>query len=297
MTDRDVSKSSRKADPDSASRPLVMDLIGPFVIHFCERMVRIHAPICDGHFANILTDYNDLPLSGLTAAVTTTSTGICGFVYGFAAGASPDPGSCDPSQTDKTLLLNLNMKPIDKERCHLVFEAPLPDNLYPLVTEWTWIHNNDANACLDPSNEVVQGDYARGLRLIYSSCRTNPKIEPRQFESQELAAQLAVGLSLCTLNCDAIGFDPPHYHLSLRYASANQTLDVNHEDAYSCFQRMRSLVADAYRWRVDFDDSIAPIAKCLEGKSDIGPAYGANVLSLSGAHPVDCLAPVLVVYG
>ena len=57
---------------------LILDLIGPFVVHFCEGIARIHAPLCVDHHANILTDTNDIPLYGLPAPAP-----VDGYAKGF----------------------------------------------------------------------------------------------------------------------------------------------------------------------------------------------------------------------
>jgi hypothetical protein len=86
-------------------------------------------------------------------------------------------------------------------------------------------------------------------------------------------------------SCKTVGFTPPHYSITLRFATNTAAPDDNHQDAYHCFQTIRSLVSDVNMWRVDFDDSLAV------------PENRNNVVieNVSGHHPTDCGAMVLVV--
>jgi hypothetical protein len=80
-------------------------------------------------------------------------------------------------------------------------------------------------------------------------------------------------------NCDALGLDPAHYHITLRFQSNGTSPDKHHEDAYNCFQQMRTLIPEADVWRVDFDDSQTGIQPRKHG----------------GPVPVDCGAAIIVV--
>ena len=59
-----LSEQSTDCSEDGPKR-LILDLMGPFVVHFHNDVARIHAPLCVDHHANILTDTDDISLDGL----------------------------------------------------------------------------------------------------------------------------------------------------------------------------------------------------------------------------------------
>ena len=80
-------------------------------------------------------------------------------------------------------------------------------------------------------------------------------------------------------NSDALGLVSAHYHITLRFQSNGTSPDEHHEDAYNCFQQMRTLIPEADVWRVDFDDS----------QTGIQPRHHG------GPVPSDCGAAIIVV--
>jgi hypothetical protein len=76
----------------SQTKCLVLDLIGPFVVHFTGGMARIHAPLCLDHHANIQTDDDDIGVYGLIAPAPQA-----GYPEGFTyrmTGPTPKAGTC-----------------------------------------------------------------------------------------------------------------------------------------------------------------------------------------------------------
>jgi hypothetical protein len=263
----------------AAPEPLALDLLGPFVVHFCEGAVRVCAPLCTDHHANILTDANDISLLGLTEPVPIDGFPT-GYIYCLEAGdATPrDATKCHFTDLSKLLIATLHLDPIPAQNCHLVFRVPVPDNIVPLVPETIWIHRNGASTWVNSNSDIASGVRARGLRFIYSKCLAPPKITLCQQPRSSLDAPQP---PLNTLQAEALGLDPPFYHITLRFASNSASPDEHHEDAYRCFYTMRTLIPHASQWRVDFDDSAATGV--------------LTVNSLSGPHPLDCLAAVLIV--
>ena len=158
--------------------------------------------------------------------------------------------------------------------------------MVPLLPEQIWIHQHCATIWVNtvaPGSEIVDEDRARGLRFIYSACPHEPAIHPLQFP--ELACE-ELESAFNGLDAKALGFVPPQYHMTLRFASNSTSPDEHHEDAYNCFQEMRILIPGASTWRVDFSDSTDPVVLRRED---------LFLLNHGGSHPSDCGAAVLVV--
>jgi hypothetical protein len=272
---------------------LVLDLLGPYVVHFCKGVARIHAPLCPDHHANILTDSNDISLEGLD----TPSKGK-GFVYTFADPRAPQ-GAPKYQMQDSAhvLMLGCTMDSSLEDQCHLVFEVPYPDSVVGLHAESIWIHQNGAPTWVTnadrPMNlppekrDIVDSKRARGLRFIYKNCSDEPAI--KQKSSNATASTVEYVLQATTL-----GMQPAHYQITLRFASNSSRPDDNHQDAYDCFQHIRAIVTATstgnsqttppnnpglLQWRVDFAE----------------PNALMSTDNVTGHHPVDCGAAVLVV--
>ena len=131
-----------------ATTKLVVDLIGPFVVHFVNGIARVHAPFCEDHHANILTDTNDIPLDGLMAPPPFDGYQPPGYMYHFKNGTGPSGrrGRCGSYYPEKLLFLNMTMKPVESNTCHLTFELPNPDMIVPLLPEQIFIQRNGATA-------------------------------------------------------------------------------------------------------------------------------------------------------
>lgn len=290
----DEAQSSKKSDVTSP-RPFILDLIGPFVVHFCNGIARIHAPTCLDHHANVLTDSDDVALWGLT---TPASTGgcQCGYVYTLTTEKEfPKGGKRHCTSPDQMLVLPFTMRPIKASSCNLVLEVPVPDTIVALLADHIWIHIGNSKVWFydpiddDDSWKYVDSDRARGLRFMYDEWPGKPKIELIEYPDPE-----PPGLKdkLNKIHFEALGFDAkpyqPHYSLTLRFASNSTAPDEHHEDAYNCFQMMRGLIPETLMWRTDFDDSFATVATA-------GSFARMKAMLHGGAHPVDCGAAVLVV--
>jgi hypothetical protein len=282
--------TEKSKNPSEDAPRLILDLIGPFVVHFCEGIARIHAPLCVDHHANILTDTNDIPLFGLPAPAPVDGYPK-GFIYNLTGPIAHvakfnclDSKFC--STPENLLILDKSLDPIDARECHLVLHAPRPDAMVPLLPEQIWIHQHSPGIwvnTLSKHPEIVDEDRARGLRFIYSTCPAKPAINALQFP--EVACEELESI-FKDLDAEALGFCPFQYHIVLRFASNSTSPDEHHEDAYNCFQEMRTLIPGASRWRADFSDSTDPVVLKRE---DI------YLLNHGGSHPTDCGAAVLVV--
>src|SRR3974390_1022648 len=160
--------------------PLILDFIGPFVVHLQKGIACIHTPICSDHFANLITDLSDISLDGQTAQ------GGKGFVYHFKDGTAPTPGNCAFDQPEQLVLLSHNMDPLPAKDCHLVFKVPYPDLVVALHPEPIWMHKNDADVWVENEDDtdIVNQPRARGLRFIYNECKAEPMVEPTTQSSE-----------------------------------------------------------------------------------------------------------------
>jgi hypothetical protein len=265
-----------KKQSQSQSKPLVLDLIGPFVVHFTGGMARIHAPLCLDHHANIQTDDDDIGVPGLIAPAPQV-----GFAEGFTyrmTGPTPKAGKCDCLTPERLLIVTVKLAAQKSTNCHSVMEVPTPNTMVPLLPEPIWIHRNGSGAWVnaDPGTpDIVSSQRARGLRFLYLDCPATPAIKLMK----QPKSPSPWNPDFTPENSDALGLDPAHYHITLRFQSSGTSPDEHHEDAYNCFQEMRTLIPEANMWRVDFDDSQTAIQPRHHG----------------GPVPSDCGAAIIVV--
>ena len=267
-----------KSKKQSVSQPkrLILDLIGPFVVHFTGGMARIHAPLCLDHHANIQTDEDDIGVPGLIAPAPQA-----GYPEGFTyrmTGPTPKAGKCDCLTPERFLIVTMKLAAQKSTNCHSVMEVPNPNIMIPMLPEPIWIHRNGSGAWVnaDPGTpDIVSSQRARALRFIYADCPAVPNI--KLIKQPKTTA--AFKPDFTPENCDALGLDPAHYHITLRFQSNGTSPDEHHEDAYNCFQEMRTLIPEANNWRVDFDGSQTGIQPRIHG----------------GPVPSDCGAAILVV--
>lgn len=288
-------------DIEKPKVPLYLDLVGPFLVHFVDRQVRVHAPMCIDHHANVLTDSDDVSLYGLGTSTPPPGCSPRGFVYGFKNGTGPADyeGGCGglDDQHSGYLVVKSKIDPIAVSSSQLVFKLPRPNAIVPLVKERLFVHRNNAIVWLDPDRDLasdgtptdcINGLYARALRFIYYNTISQPVIELCNCPD---LPEISLQKTLDRVNPLALGFDPHFYHLTLRFASTTAEPDDNHEDAYRCFQTMRGLYPDTLPWRADFDDIYG-------GGGDPAKIFARQnpaLLVHGGPHPVDCSAAIMVV--
>ena len=110
------------AKSDLKLGPLMFDLMGPFVVHFCNRQVRISAPLCADHFANILTDSNDIPLDGLSTPT------FAGRTYDSIPSSIPGCLLTPCTISPNVLVVDQTCEvAIPQQTTHLLMTAPAPD--------------------------------------------------------------------------------------------------------------------------------------------------------------------------
>ncbi len=263
--------------------PLMFDLMGPFVVHFCKGQVRISAPLCADHFANILTDLDDIPVDGLSAPT------FAGRIY--ALDPKLDPKRCHVAPctiSPDVLVVDQACKvPIPQQTTHLLMTAPPPDAISGLQADDIWIQRNGATAWIsnpDSDNQnVASAKRARGLRFIYNKCTALPEIS---VDSNAVAFVAGRDRTKLDIHPTAIGADPVRYSIVLHFASNRKTLDEHNQDAISCFQTVRNLVADTANWQVLFNDS-----QTVAGKPE---RHNGSIDNVVAGHPVHCTGASLV---
>jgi len=275
---------------DVQNSTLILDLNGPFVLHLTSTGTRIYAPPCQDHCGNLLTDTNDIPLYGLPQDAASPPDGK-GWVYGLSFNSrGPGKGSC---KTQELLKIKFRLPPIAEASCSFVLQAPSPDEIVALHPEPIWIHQNSAHRWVDDGKTYGQtGGYwisdkrARGLRLIYRDCCSDPTVTTVSNPSGAVPPDFS---KICFWTR---GLQHAYRNISLRFAANRATSDDHHEDAYNCFQTARKLVSgtdpdnwDIDMWRVDFDDS-------SHATRDKKPY---SIFNLTGKHPSDCGALALVI--
>jgi hypothetical protein len=263
---------------DVVHSALILDLNGPFILHVKKNMVSIHAPDCPEHVGNFLTDTNDISLSG---------PGDKGWVYELSF-RSNEGGICY-SNPEHMLQITYHMDGISPSDCNFVFTAPRPDAIMGLHREPIWIHQRNAKRFADDQvakcSPIIEDKRARGLRLIYRHCYSDPQIKNIAFPKD--GTELNFDVDFWTK-----GLNPAYRSMSLRFAANHATSDEHHQDAYKCFQIARALVSqsdrkwDMHQWRVDFDTSIL-----VPGIGEAQP----RIVDTSGKHPHDCGALAIVI--
>lgn len=196
------------------------------------------------------------------------------------------PAPKHPLLTGKKLLVMSHTRgEIPENECHLLLQVPYPDKVVPLLSEPIRIHRGKAlvSGLNQDSPNIVDGPRARGLRFIYRKCSKEPEVE--LFNKPDTTT--GVGLNMpppsepdfSRFSARTLGYDE-HYSITIRFAS-NQVTPDYHQDAYCCFRKMRDLISDTHCWPIDFDDPRVGKIPPLE--------------NISGPHPKDCRASILVV--
>ncbi len=293
MSDKQQETIEKHEQADIHHSQLILDLNGPFVLHVKNDKVCIHAPICPEHFANLLTDTNDISMSGLTEAALPQDEGGEGWVYELSFELKRS-GMCD-SNPKEMLRISYPFVGIPETNCGFVFIAPRPDAIVALHPEPIWIHQHGSQRFVDDQaaakSQIVDGARARGLRLVYNDCYSKPKVENICFP----AGQDPVCFDKVDFRTK--GLHPAYRSMTLRFAANHATSDEHHEDAYNCFQNMRVMVAgsdpenwDIDCWRVDFCSLTREHTRARkDGEEPL------SLFNLTGRHPNDCGALMLVI--
>ena len=323
-TGRRIALNTETDDCEKISAPLILDLMGPFVVQFQQGKTEedpgiaiICAPLCVDHYANILTDSDDVSLAGNLAPAP--EGGFCrGYVYTLTGPKGLSQFKSEPDAHKQILRVNyadrnyeggdgLRIDP-DKigPKCHLVVKAPMPDRIVPLRPEAIWIHRNQTDTKLwvidpdkDPTDSGDPGDIVssdrglsqgrgRGLRFIYEECSESPTLSLQTGDGKDRPIPFcALTRGLPVKGDIAV---PRYYSMSLRFAATHASAEEGQEDAYTCFQQMRALfdtgtegapmLSEFSKWRVDFSNPCPSPGK-------------PHIEHIVGGRPHDCGAATM----
>ncbi|MCU1306062.1 MAG: hypothetical protein JWN45_757 [Acidobacteriaceae bacterium] len=267
--------------PNAPDPQLIVDLIGPFCVQFKQGIksgtARIFAPICENHFANLLTDSNDFHLDG--AKPPSRKPFKKGYVYEFERNTGPTgaPVYQFLSKEDADQILLIKQDTLPYQTCHLEVIVPCPDYVVPLQAEEIWMHRNKSKVWVNSaSGDIVNNNRARSVRFLYTSCAKPPKLQ-RTWPKKAGKDSLKDASYDPRMKGLPIDNQTARFHIILRYASLNTSPLV--DDAYHCFCSMRELYPETLKWRVDFNHGVPP---------------HLSIEVITGSGPRDCMAPLLL---
>jgi hypothetical protein len=284
------SASSTNDHGDIGSAPLILDVVGPFVIQFRrghgQGTAIIMAPPCRDHHANLLTDRDDISVAG------------GGSVYKFRRGHAPTGAKWyAPPRTNDIfrVLFDSAAGTRDGERngfhrkCHATFNVPMPNRIVALRPEVSFVYRNNTkvwvmdrddkptnNGAFDPDH-VVNSRRGRGVRFVYDRCDAPPDFDLGEEES--------AGLDAKTRGFPLLDEKFPFYYSITISFRALHLADDGADDAHECFQTMRAMfdpprgICEFSQWRADFADP---------------PANTLQLEHLGGDRPHDCGSVVMV---
>lgn len=325
-TGRRIALNTETDDCEKISAPLILDLMGPFVVQFQQGKTEedpgiaiICAPLCVDHYANILTDSDDVSLAG-NLAPAPKGEYHHGYVYRFKEDAAPRGASRFRYETTHTNILRVkyaadpslriardisSSHPMAR-KCHLVVVAPMPNRIVALRPEAIWIHRNQTDTKLwvidpdkDPTDSGDPGDIVssdrglshgrgRGLRFIYEECSESPTLSLQTGDGKDRPIPFCALTRGLPVEGDIA---VPRYHsMSLRFAATHASAEEGQEDAYTCFQQMRALfdtgtegapmLSEFSKWRVDFSNPCPSPGK-------------PHIEHIVGGRPHDCGAATM----
>jgi hypothetical protein len=232
---------------ENSFRSLEVSFHGPFVFDFCNRVLVVHAPQCDGHFGSVQMDTSEAGLLGRTqgADVKGTSNDEDTYLYEILG----DFGVVSPSEIsflnpDKVkLVANTRCResapnPLD---CHWQLILPLPHLVVGLIADPIKIWEYDLPTPPDPGLSLRR---ATAVRIIYKNYDPSKPVEVVQVRS---GGRKTIAVSK---------FDPPisEFRIAIRYASLSASDD--HRDAEDCFLRMRALFPPLGAWKIAFESRL-----------------------------------------
>jgi hypothetical protein len=271
--------------PNAPDPQLILDLVGPFCVQFQKGVeeagtAEIYAPICENHFANLLTDSNDFHLGGDKPPARHPYED--GYVYEFESDTGPTGAPVyqflSKGDADQILLIEQDKYYPPYQTCHLKVIVPCPDYVVPLQAEEIWMHRNQSKVWVNSaSGDIVNTNRARSVRFLYTSCAKPPKLQRTCWPEKAEKDSLKDASYDPRMKGLPTGNGEPRYYMTLRYASVN--VSPLEDDAYHCFCSMRELYPETLKWRVDFNHDVPP---------------HMTVEVVTGSGPRDCLAPLLL---
>lgn len=208
---------------------------GPFVFDFETERVTVYAPRCDGHFASVQTDLEEIGM-----AVDAPNE-----IYEYQLRENPNVGSkvrmTSVYKAAEILLVDTarrKAKVPEAGECYFKLRVPRPDQVVGLVADPISIIEYDLP---EPGNGAP-AHKATSMRFNYHGIGDNKFWELLRVSDKESTA-LQIPIKAV----------PPANHVDLTFRYSSGTPDQGHKDAEQCFQEMRNLFPPLGAWRVSFE--------------------------------------------
>jgi hypothetical protein len=217
---------------------LSVSFYGPFVFDFVKDGVVIYAPQCDGHFASVQTDYEEIGLA-LQAPQQP-------FRYQL------DQKNITAQKARVTSLYNFDQilvvdsarrraKAPDPSECEFILRIPRPDQVIGLVADPVSVIQYDLQ---NPGSGIPEHK-ATSMRFNYWLAD-----DTEVWELLDVTKSKTIVLALSAKPI------PPSTNVQLTFRYAMGAPDVEHKDAEQCFREMRNLFPPLGAWKVRFESPL-----------------------------------------
>jgi hypothetical protein len=206
---------------------------GPFVFDFEKEFVTVYAAQCNGHFASVQTDLEEVGLAVDAPKET--------YQYQLQERESTRTKVRGTSfyNRDKILVVDparRRAKAPDAAECHFKLQVPKPDQVVGVVADPISIIQYD----LEKPGSGDPAPMATSMRFNYFDI-DNTKV----WELLDVSSTRSMVLEL------PIKAAPPANYVQITFRSSG-TPDQGHKDAQQCFQEMRNLFPPLGAWKVSF---------------------------------------------
>jgi hypothetical protein len=215
---------------------LAVSFYGPFVFDFEKQRVTVYAPLCDGHFASVQTDVEEV---GMAVEAPKKA-----YEYQLRERNNTKSEVRKPvfHAEDNILIvdsLRRKAKPPAASECQFKLQVPLPNQVIGLVADRVSIMEYD----LPNPGTGTSVKKATSMRFNYYD------IEDTKF--WEVVQRTSPTSTAVTVPIKAV---PPANYVQLIFRYNSGTPTEGHKDAEGCFQAMRNLFPPLGAWKVKFDD-------------------------------------------
>jgi hypothetical protein len=227
--------SSNDRGGDMGKLTLAVSFQGPFIFDFQRDSVVVYAPQCEGHFASVLSDFEEIGMA--------TEAPQKSYEYIF-----DEQNRREPRRTGTSLVNRDAILIVDSARrrakvpgpgdCQFVLQIPRPDQLNGLVADPISILQYD----LDYPGNGLPAPAATSMRFNYHNIEDTSVWE---------LSQSNTGTSVLKLPIKAA---PPANYVQLTFRYSSGIPQKGHKDAAQCFQEMRNLFPPFGAWKVVFPD-------------------------------------------
>jgi hypothetical protein len=216
---------------------LSVSFYGPFIFDFEKDSVTIYVPQCEGHFASVQTDFEEI---GLAVDAPQKS-----YEYRLQQkGGARKPRTPSVHNLDEILHVDparRKTKPPTAGECQFVLQVPNPDQVIGLVADPISILQYD----LPDPGSGAPAHKATSMRFNYYDVD-----DSEVWELTTVSSGSSTVLQLATKPV------PPANYVQLTFRYGSGAPDQGHKDAEQCFQEMRNLFPPLGAWRVRFESPL-----------------------------------------